>query len=116
MTLHVSQQRRQDRPATSSLHVDSGLPRIIAGRRRTLRTSRRSAPDFASMHPWSWPQLLRVRGMAMPVLAAAVSVVLMLTSLQPLRAASEETTGGPMPRLIVHEARGTAGEPMPPGL
>src|SRR4051812_40696176 len=105
MTLHLSQQRRQDGTATSSIRVDAGLRRIIAGGRRTLCTSRRPAPDFPSMHPLPRPPALRVRGVAMLVLAAAVSVFWVLTSLQPLRAASEEPTGAPMPRLVVHEAR-----------
>ena len=116
MTLHVSQQRRQDRPATSSLQADAALRRIIAGWRRTLCTSRRPAPDFVSVHPLPKPQAVRAKGVVMLVLAAAVSVFWVLTSLQPVRGASEEPTGAPMPRLVVHEARGTAGEPMPLGL
>jgi hypothetical protein len=50
----------------------------------------------------------------MPMLAAAV--VAFLATMQPVQSASARPSGAPIPQLIIHESRGTAGEPLPLGL
>jgi hypothetical protein len=52
----------------------------------------------------------------MLMLAVAVVGFLATMSVQPVQSASAQPTGAPIPRLVVHESRGTAGEPLPLGL
>jgi hypothetical protein len=50
------------------------------------------------------------------LMLAVVVGFLATMSVQPVQSASAQPTGAPIPRLVVHESRGTAGEPLPLGL
>jgi hypothetical protein len=50
------------------------------------------------------------------MLMLAAAVVAFLATMQPVQSASAQPSGTPIPQLIIHESRGTAGEPLPLGL
>jgi BA14K-like protein len=50
------------------------------------------------------------------MLMLAVAVVAFLATMQPVQSASAQQSGAPIPRLVIHESRGSAGEPLPLGL